>query len=171
MRIDLHHTKIRIASGMGSDSPKCSGMFPGQGDDKPPGADVGTDERVDRIKSTDRIATFFAAEILDPSGPYEGKASRWVPEVVKACRGPVYLTFDCDGLDASLVPALGTPEPGGLGWYDTLNLVTALANGPGILGMDISEIAPIEGFVAPQFCIARLIYRMLGRIKAGRRVH
>ncbi|HWI67763.1 MAG TPA: arginase family protein, partial [Nitrospiraceae bacterium] len=64
-----------------------------------------------------------------------------------------------------------TPEPGGLGWYDTVHLVTALANGPGILGMDISEIAPIEGFVAPQFCIARLIYRMLGRIKAGRRVH
>ena len=90
---------------------------------------------------------------------------------VKACQGPVYLTFDCDGLDASLVPALGTPEPGGLGWYDTLNLITALANGPGILGMDISEIAPIEGFVAPQFCVARLIYRILGRIKAGRRVH
>ena len=76
-------------------------------------------EEIDRIQSTDRIATFFAAEILDPSGPYEGKASRWVPDVVKACRGPVYLTFDCDGLDASLVPALGTPEPGGLGWYDT----------------------------------------------------
>ena len=84
---------------------------------------------------------------------------------------PVYLTFDCDGLDASIIPALGTPEPGGLGWYDTLNLITALANGPGIVGMDISEIAPIEGFAAPQFSIARLIYRMLGRIKAGRRVH
>jgi agmatinase len=128
-------------------------------------------EEIERIKRTDRISTFFAAELLDPSGPYEGKASRWIPQVVKACEGPVYLTFDCDGLDASLVPALGTPEPGGLGWYDTLNLVTALANGPGILGMDISEIAPIKGFVAPQFCIARLIYRILGRIKAGRRVH
>lgn len=128
-------------------------------------------EEIERINSTDRISTFFAAQLLDPSGPYEGKAARWVPEIVKACRGPVYLTFDCDGLDASLIPALGTPEPGGLGWYDTLNLVTALANGPGILGMDISEIAPIEGFVAPQFCIARLIYRILGRIRAGRRVH
>jgi N1-aminopropylagmatine ureohydrolase len=128
-------------------------------------------EEIERIHSSDRITTFFAAQILDPSGPYEGKSARWIPDVVKACRGPVYLTFDCDGLDASLVPALGTPEPGGLGWYDTLNLITALANGPGILGMDISEIAPIEGFVAPQFCIARLIYRMLGRIKAGRRVH
>jgi agmatinase len=128
-------------------------------------------EEIERIKSTDRISTFFAANLLDPSGPYEGRATKWVPDVVQACRGPVYLTFDCDGLDASLVPALGTPEPGGLGWYDTLNFVTALANGPGILGMDISEIAPIEGFIAPQFSIARLIYRILGRIRAGRRVH
>lgn len=128
-------------------------------------------EEIARIGTTDRIATFFAANILDPSGPYEGKASKWIPEVVAACRGPVYLTFDCDGLDASIIPALGTPEPGGLGWYDTLNLVAALADGPGIVGMDVSELAPIEGFAAPQFAIARLIYRMLGRIKAGRRVH
>lgn len=128
-------------------------------------------EEVARISTTDRITTFFAANILDPSGPYEGKASKWIPEVVAVCRTPVYLTFDCDGLDASIVPALGTPEPGGLGWYDTLNLITALANGPGIVGMDVSEIAPIEGFVAPQFSIARMIYRMLGRIRAGRRVH
>jgi agmatinase len=128
-------------------------------------------EEVERIARDGTITTFFAARILDPSGPYEGRASRWIPEVVKACTGPVYLTFDCDGLDASLVPALGTPEPGGLGWYDTLALVTALANGPGIVGMDVSEIAPIDGFVAPQFSIARLIYRMLGRIRTGRRVH
>ncbi|HEU4684284.1 MAG TPA: agmatinase [Nitrospira sp.] len=128
-------------------------------------------EEIERMQRSERISTFFAASLLDPSGPYGGMASRWIPDVVNACRGPVYLTFDCDGLDASLVPALGTPEPGGLGWYDTLNLVTALANGPGILGMDVSEIAPIDGFVAPQFCIARLIYRMLGRIRAGRRVH
>jgi agmatinase len=128
-------------------------------------------EEVDLIQQRKTVTTFFAAQILDPSGPYEGRAARWIPEVVQACTGPVYLTFDCDGLDASLVPALGTPEPGGLGWYDTLALITALANGPGIVGMDISEIAPIEGFVAPQFSIARLIYRMLGRIRAGRRAH
>ncbi len=128
-------------------------------------------EEMELIEKTPRIKTFFAASILDPSGPYEGRAARWIPDVLAACTGPIYLTFDCDGLDASLVPALGTPEPGGLGWYDTLALVTALANGPGIVGMDISEIAPIEGFVAPQFSIARLIYRILGRIRAGRRVH
>jgi hypothetical protein len=49
MCIDLHHAQIRIATGMGSDSPKCSGMFPGQGDDKLPGADMGRDKRFNRI--------------------------------------------------------------------------------------------------------------------------
>lgn len=126
-------------------------------------------EEVELIARTKSVTTFFAAHILDPSGRYGGQASRWVPDVVNACTGPVYLTFDCDGLDASLIPALGTPEPGGLGWYDVLTLVTALANGPGIVGMDISEIAPIPGFVAPQFAVARLIYRIIGRIGAARR--
>ncbi len=126
-------------------------------------------DEIELIKRTQSVSTFLAAHILDPSGPYGAHASRWVPDVVKACSGPVYLTFDCDGLDASLVPALGTPEPGGLGWYDTLSLITALANGPGIIGMDVSEIAPIPGFVAPQFAVARLIYRILGRIRAARK--
>jgi agmatinase len=125
-------------------------------------------EEMDLIRHNPRISTFFAADILDPSGPYEGRANRWVRDVLKACDGPVYLTFDCDGLDASLVPALGTPEPGGLGWYDAMALVTALADGPGIVGMDVSEIAPIDGFAAPQFTIARLLYRILGRVHAGR---
>ncbi len=122
-------------------------------------------EEVQRQKTTATIATFFAADILDPSGQYDGKASQWVPEVVKHCKGPVYVTFDCDGLDASIMPALGTPEPGGLGWYDTLSFITALAQGPGIIGMDVSEIAPIKGLVAPQFTVARLIYRILGRVQ------
>ena len=126
-------------------------------------------EEVQLIRRTEKISTFFASQIVDPSGPYEGRAAKWVPEVVKACTGPVYLTFDCDGLDPSLVPALGTPEPGGLSWYDALLLVTSLADGPGIVGMDVSEIAPIEGLVAPQFAVARLIYRMLGRVRRGRR--
>lgn len=126
-------------------------------------------EEIEFIKRTQSVSTFLAAHIIDPSGPYGGQASRWVPDVLKACTGPVYLTFDCDGLDASLVPALGTPEPGGLGWYDVLTLVTALANGPGIVGMDISEIAPIPGFAAPQFAVARLIYRIMGRIGAARK--
>jgi agmatinase len=126
-------------------------------------------EEIATIRAAKTIHTFFAAQLCDPAGPYTGQAARWAPAVVNACKGrPVYLTFDCDGLDVSLVPALGTPEPGGLGWYDTLALVAALADGPGIVGLDISELAPIAGCAAPQFTIARLIYRMLGRIWAGR---
>lgn len=125
-------------------------------------------EEMDLIRQTQSIRTFFASELLDPSGPYEGRAVNWVPEVRKACKGPVYLTFDCDGLDPSLVPTLGTPEPGGLGWYETLMMITALAGEPGIIGMDLSEFVPIEGLVAPQFTVARLIYRILGRVRACR---
>jgi agmatinase len=128
-------------------------------------------EEIELIERTERISTFFAYDILDPSGPYQGRASTWVPQVVKACSGPVYLTLDCDGLDSTLIPALGTPEPGGLGWYDMMSLATALANGPGIIGMDVSEIAPISGFAAPQFTVARLIYRILGRVIASRRLN
>jgi len=142
-------------------------------EDKLPLVQVGirsiSSEEVALIKATEKISTFYAYQILDPSGPYRGRASAWVPDVVKACTGPVYLTFDCDGLDAMLVPALGTPEPGGLGWYDMLALVTGLANGPGIIGMDVSELAPIEGLAAPQFTVARLIYRILGRVLTGRK--
>lgn len=125
-------------------------------------------EEMELIRSSKSIATFFASQICDPFGPYRGRSASWIRDVVKACRGPVYLTFDCDGLDPSIVPALGTPEPGGLGWYETLALAKALADGPGIIGMDVSEIAPIQGFAAPQFSIARLIYGVVGRIHAGR---
>jgi agmatinase len=127
-------------------------------------------EEIDLLRRTSAVTTFFAHQILDPAGSYGGRASAWVPEVVRACTGPVYFSLDCDGLDVTLVPALGTPEPGGLGWYDLLALVTALANGPGIIGMDVSELAPIDGLVAPQFTVARLLYRVLGRVLAGRRL-
>jgi agmatinase len=58
-----------------------------------------------------------------------------------------------------------------MGWYDVLALASALADGPGIIGMDVSEIAPIPNFTAPQFTVARLIYRIFGRVLAGQRRH
>ena len=125
-------------------------------------------EEMGLIRNSKSITTFFASQICDPFGRYRGRSAAWIRDVVKACRGPVYLTFDCDGLDPSIVPALGTPEPGGLGWYETLALAKALAEGPGIIGMDVSEIAPIQGFAAPQFSMARMIYRIIGRIHAAR---
>ena len=126
------------------------------------GYPVDQPEEIELIDKTPRIKTFLPPRFLDPSGPLRGRAARWIPEVLASRTGPVYLTFDCDGLDASLVPALGTPEPGGLGWYDTLALVTGWPMGRASSGWTSVRLHPLKGFVAPQFSIARLIYRMLG---------
>lgn len=75
---------------------------------------------------------------------------------------PVYVTFDLDGLDASLMPATGTPEPGGLFWDDVMPILHECAKVAGrIVGADVNELAPIEGLHGPNFLAARLAYRIL----------
>ena len=88
----------------------------------------------------------------------------WDPaEIVRPLEGrPVYLTFDLDGFDASLMPATGTPEPGGFFWDDALAIVRAAAGRCRIVGADINELAPIAGFHAPDFLAAKLAYKILG---------
>lgn len=76
----------------------------------------------------------------------------------------VYLTFDLDVLDPSIMPAVGTPEPGGLAWYPTLRMVELLAERRRIIGLDLVELSPIEGLEAPNFLAARMLYRILGLI-------
>ena len=73
----------------------------------------------------------------------------------------VYLTFDVDGFDASLMPATGTPEPGGLFWNETLNIIKIAAKNSNIVGADINELAPIKGFNAYNFIAAKLAYKIL----------
>ena len=73
----------------------------------------------------------------------------------------VYLTFDVDGLDSSIMPATGTPEPGGLFWDETLNILKVAAKNSNIVGADINELAPIKGFNSYNFLIAKLAYKIL----------
>ena len=73
----------------------------------------------------------------------------------------MYLTFDVDGLDSSIMPATGTPEPGGLLWDETLNLIRIAAKNSNIVGADINELAPIKGFNSYNFLIAKLAYKIL----------
>ena len=73
----------------------------------------------------------------------------------------VYLTFDVDGLDSSIMPATGTPEPGGLFWYETLNIIKIAAKNSNIVGADINELAPIKGFNSYNFLVAKLAYKIL----------
>ena len=73
----------------------------------------------------------------------------------------VYLTFDVDGLDSSIMPATGTPEPGGLFWDETLNIIKIATKNSNIVGADINELAPIKGFNSYNFLVAKLAYKIL----------
>jgi len=73
----------------------------------------------------------------------------------------VYLTFDVDGLDSSIMPATGTPEPGGLFWDETLNIIKIAAKNSNIVGADINELSPIKGFDSYNFLVAKLAYKIL----------
>ena len=68
----------------------------------------------------------------------------------------VYLTFDVDGLDSSIMPATGTPEPGGLLWDETLNIIRIAAKNSKIVGADINELSPIKGFNSYNFLVAKV---------------
>jgi len=73
----------------------------------------------------------------------------------------VYLTFDVDGLDSSIMPATGTPEPGGLLWDETLKIIKIAAKNSNIVGADINELSPIKGFSSYNFLVAKLAYKIL----------
>ena len=73
----------------------------------------------------------------------------------------VYLTFDVDGLDSSIMPATGTPEPGGLLWDETLDIIRIAAKNSKIVGADINELSPIKGFNSYNFLVAKLAYKII----------
>jgi agmatinase len=88
----------------------------------------------------------------------------WIASAVDALTENVYLTIDIDGLDPSLVPTTGTPEPGGLGWYETLALLRRLADKKRVVGMDLVEFSKTDNSEAPAFLCAKLIYKSLAYI-------
>lgn len=81
----------------------------------------------------------------------------------------VFFTVDVDGLDPSVFPSTGTPVPGGLGWYQTLSLFDSVASQAEVIGFDITEFAPVEGFHAYQFSAALLTYKMMGIVERSRK--
>ncbi len=73
----------------------------------------------------------------------------------------VYITFDVDGLDSSLMPATGTPEPGGLFWDETMKIIKITTQFSDVVGADINELAPIKGFDSYNFLAAKLAYKII----------
>ena len=102
---------------------------------------------------------FWAQDIV-------GKTN-WIDSAVDSLTENVYLTIDIDGLDPSLVPTTGTPEPGGLGWYETLALIRKIAAKKRIIGMDLVEYSYSESYDSPAFLCAKLIYKSLAYIFNG----
>jgi agmatinase len=99
---------------------------------------------------------FWAKDIVGKTG--------WIDDAVDSLTDNVYLTIDIDGLDPSLVPTTGTPEPGGLGWYETLELIRTLARKKRVIGMDLVEFSKTENSDAPAFLCSKLIYKSLSYI-------
>src|SRR5688500_5340354 len=112
----------------------------------------------EEAEGLDKLPTkiFWAKDIVGRSD--------WWESAVDALTENVYFTIDIDGLDPSLVSATGTPEPGGLGWYDVLGLVRTLAQKRRVVGMDLTEYSYVEGQNASAFLCAKLIYKSLAFI-------
>jgi agmatinase len=91
----------------------------------------------------------------------------WITPILRACSENVYVTLDCDVLDPSVMPATGTPEPGGLTWAQMDELLLGLCRERSVVGFDLSELAPVPGFGFCEFTAAKLVYRLIGRIGAA----
>jgi len=86
---------------------------------------------------------------------------QWIDRVVDTLKGPVYITIDVDGMDPAIMPATGTPEPGGLSWYEMLALLRTTITRKNVIACDLVELSPLPGVMAPNFLCAKLIYKIL----------
>ena len=110
-----------------------------------------------------KATVFPAREIL--GGDIAGSVAR----IVESLGETVYLSVDADGLCPSIMPAVGTPEPGGLGWEEITALLAAVFARREVVGMDFVELCPIDGMCAPEVTAARLIQKAVGYKFCGRR--
>jgi agmatinase len=91
----------------------------------------------------------------------------WYDRCLEHLTKDVYVTFDLDGFDPAVMPAVGTPEPGGLGWYDALDFLQYASTKKNIVGADIVELAPIPGLLYPDFTAAQLTAALIRMMDAG----
>jgi len=96
------------------------------------------------------------------------KDPAWIDRVVETLNGPVYITIDVDGMDPAIMPATGTPEPGGLSWYEILALLRGTISKRTVVGCDVVELSPLPGVMAPNFLCAKLVYKILTYRFAGK---
>lgn len=108
-----------------------------------------------------RIKSISVYDILD--------MPMWKDTASNSLTDNVYISIDMDVFDPSIVPAVGTPEPGGIGWYETLDLLKEVAKDKKVVGFDVVELCPISGQISSDFLAAKLIYKLLGYVFPAKR--
>jgi agmatinase len=103
--------------------------------------------------SMDKAGVFFAEDIHNTTD--------WIKKVISKLSENVYITIDLDVFDPSIMPSTGTPEPGGLLWYDVLRLLKSVCEKKNLVGFDVVELCPDGRNTAPDFMAAKLIYKLL----------
>ena len=120
-----------------------------------------SDEDDAAMKADARILPHYAFELA------RRPLDEWVAEVVDALPDKVYLSFDLDGLDPSIIPGTGTPEPGGLGWWDTLALLRAVFEKREVVAFDVVELLPEPPSHVSDVAAAHLVFKILAYAAAS----
>jgi len=111
-----------------------------------------------RFDQAENVKTYYAQTIKT------GKMPDWEERVLGDLSEEVYITIDSDFFDPSIIPSVGTPEPGGFSWYETIGFLQRLCTEKTVVGCDLCEFTPIEGLHHPDFTLARLIYKLIGYV-------
>lgn len=109
------------------------------------------------IQQVKHDGIIWAEELLDPS-------KKWIDKAMNRLTENVYITVDLDAFDSGIMPSTGTPEPGGMTWYQAMDILLKVIEERNVVGFDIVELAPIPGVIAPDFFAAKLAFKMLSRI-------
>ena len=115
---------------------------------------------MEEYEKLDRSRVFFARDIVFRDD--------WIDNVVELLSSHVYVTIDLDVFDPSIMPSTGTPEPGGLGWYQIIRLLKKVASERHVVGFDVVELMPNQYNKAPDFIAAKLVYKFLSYIFTNR---
>lgn len=111
-------------------------------------------EEANLIKESSHINTFYAHQIRNNPN--------WADEAIATLGDNVYISIDADGFDPSIVPAVGTAEPNGMQWNETIQFLKKVIATKNIVGFDVVEIAPVKGNILTEYTMAKLVYKLIG---------
>ncbi len=120
-----------------------------------------------RSMSAEEAEFLKAGPVKSYSADFILENRSWRETICNDLHGDLYITVDLDVLDPAVMPATGTPEPGGIAWRDLIHLVREVSKRCRIRGFDVVELAPIPGMIAPDFLASKLVYRIMGYLTTG----